>query len=224
MDAAKLFTRIWRNLALSSGMFRVAVGIAVGLIGIYFPVAAQQPKQSRVTHHRVAAPAVVPPLNAASNLSIYPPSVVSASTDSLLFRNGPLRAWSDGGQLASQAALAQIGAAPLGLFPAAYLAPGYSESQPVQNSQGTFISHPKEIAADGKDLDKEMISSPLNPVYYTGEVGFMYGHSMGKGSSDYLESYVWGQAGNDKFQITAGAAFQNWGGSSGKIRAYSFSR
>ena len=69
-----------------------------------------------------------------------------------------------------------------------------------------------------------MISSPLNQVYYTGEVGFMYGQWSGKSSGDYVGSYVWGQAANDKFQITAGAAFDNWNGSSPKLRAYSFSR
>jgi hypothetical protein len=69
-----------------------------------------------------------------------------------------------------------------------------------------------------------MISSPSNQVYCTGEVGFMYGRWSGNGSGDYVGSYVWGQAGNDKFQITAGASFDNWSGSSPKIRGYQFSR
>ena len=54
---------------------------------------------------------------------------------------------------------------------------------------------------DGKDLPGEMISSPLNQVYYTGEVGFVYGQWSGKGNGDYWQNYVWGQAGNDQFQI-----------------------
>jgi hypothetical protein len=80
------------------------------------------------------------------------------------------------------------------------------------------------VATDGKDLPGEMISSPLNQAYYTGEVGFVYGQWSGRGNGDYWQSYVWGQAGNDKFQINAGASFENWSGSSPKIRAYPFSR
>jgi hypothetical protein len=79
-------------------------------------------------------------------------------------------------------------------------------------------------ATDGKDLPGEMISSPLNQVYCTGEVGFVYGRWSGRGNGDYWQNYVWGQAGNDKFQINAGASFENWSGNSPKIRAYPFSR
>ena len=135
-----------------------------------------------------------------------------------------MRAWSDGAQLVSESALVQIGMAPLGLFPVAYLAPNYSGTPPVTGRSTASVSRPQDVAADGKDSPSEMIRSPLNQVYYTGEVGFVYGQWSGKGSGDYLESYLWGQAGNDKFQITAGAAFQNWSGNSPKIRAFSLSR
>jgi hypothetical protein len=55
-------------------------------------------------------------------------------------------------------------------------------------------------------------------------VGFVYGQWSGKGNGDYWQNYVWGQAGNDHFQINAGASFENSSGSSPKIRASSFSR
>ena len=200
-------------------MSKGALFLALGLFGVCFPVVAQQARHSRSTQH----PAVTP-FDAGSSLSLYRPKILSAPNSSILFHNGPVRAWSDGAQLASETALAQIGMAPLGLFPVAYLAPNYSGAQPVPNRSTASDSHPQNVAADGKDLPSEMISSPLNQVYYTGEVGFMYGQWSGKGSGDYLESYVWGQAGNDKFQITAGAAFENWNGNSPKLRAYPFSR
>jgi hypothetical protein len=79
-------------------------------------------------------------------------------------------------------------------------------------------------ATDAKDLTDEWISSPSNQVYYTGEVGFVYGQWSGRGNGDYWQNYVWGQVGNDKFQINAGASFENWSGNSPKIRAYPFSR
>ena len=54
------------------------------------------------------------------------------------------------------------------------------------------------VATDAKDLTGEMISSPLNQVYYTGEVGFIYGRWNGKGNGDYWQNYVSGQVGNDQ--------------------------
>ena len=81
------------------------------------------------------------------------------------------------------------------------------------------------LATDGKDLPGEMLSSPLESnVLHREKSGSCTGQWSGKGSGDYVGSYVWGQAGNDKFQITAGASFENWSGNSPKIRAYPFSR
>jgi hypothetical protein len=203
-------------------MSRVALVLALGLFGVCFSVAAQQAKHSGSVQHGLAASAVTP-LDGVSNLSIYRPQILNGNT-SLLLHNGPVRAWSDGAQLVSESAFVQIGMAPLGLFPAAYLAPSDVGPVPVRKPSAGSNSRPENLATDGKDLPGEMISSPLNDVYYTGEVGFMYGHWSGKGSGDYVGSYVWGQTGNDKFQITAGASFDNWSGSSPKFRGYSFSR
>jgi hypothetical protein len=67
-----------------------------------------------------------------------------------------------------------------------------------------------------------MLSSPLNPIYYGGEVGFLYGRWSGKGGGDMWETYVVGTVGNDKFQITAGAAFDEWNGTGRSVRFRSF--
>jgi len=203
-------------------MFRGALVLALGLFGVCFPLAAQQAKHYGSTHHGVAS--AVTPLDGVSNLSIYRAQILNDSNSSLLLHNGPVRAWSDGAQLVSESAFVQIGMAPLGLFPVAYLAPSDVGPVPARKPNAGWNSRPESLGTDGKDLSSEMISSPLNQVYCTGEVGFMYGQWSGKGSGDYVGSYVWGQAGNDKFQITAGASFDNWSGSSSKIRAYQFSR
>ena len=132
--------------------------------------------------------------------------------------------WSDGAQLASETALAQIGMAPLGLFPAAYMAPSDVGPTPIRKSSAAPDSRSANLVADGKDLPGEMLNSPLNHVYYTGEVGFVYGQWSGRGNGDYWQNYVWGEVGNDKFRINAGASFENSSGNSPKIRAYPFSR
>jgi hypothetical protein len=209
---------VYGELVLNLSMLRGALVLALGLFGVCFPVAAQQARHSGATGHPAATSAVTL-FDGVSSLSLYGPNILSASNNSILFHNGPVRPWSDGGQLASETALAQIGMAPLGLFPVAYLAPSDSGPVATRNVRAASNPRPENLASDGKDLPGEMISSPLNPVYYTGEVGFVYGQWSGKGSGDYVESYVWGQAGNDKFQITAGAAFENWNGNSPKFRA-----
>lgn len=203
-------------------MSRGALVLALGLFAVCFPLAAQQAKHSGVAQHRLAASAVRP-LDAVSNLSIYRPNVTNAF-NSILFHDGPVRAWSDGAQLVSESAFVQIGMAPLGLFPAAYLAPSDVGPTPIRKPSAAPDSRSANLATDGKDLPADLLSSPLNQVYYTGEVGFVYGQWSGKGNGDYVGSYIWGQAGNDKLQITAGGSFENWSGNSPKIRAYQFSR
>jgi hypothetical protein len=203
-------------------MFKGALFLALGLFAVCFPLAAQQAKHSGVAQHHLTASAVKP-LDAVSSLSIYRPNVVNAS-NSILFHNGPIRAWSDGGQLVSENAFVQIGMAPLGLFPAAYLAPSDVGPGPVRKPSVASNYPSANLPSDGKDLSPEMLGSPLNHVYVTGEVGFVYGQWSGKGNGDYVGSYIWGQAGNDKFQISAGGSFENWSGNGTKLRAYPYSR
>lgn len=50
-----------------------------------------------------------------------------------------------------------------------------------------------------------------SPVYTSGEVGFLYGHSVGnKHSFDTEQGYIFGTVGNDNIQISVGAAYQQW--------------
>ncbi len=204
-------------------MFKGALFLALGFLTVCFPVAAQQTKHSEAAQHRAATSGTTT-FEHASTLSLYRSNVIVASNASLLFHNGPVRTWSDGAQLASETALAKIGMAPLGLFPAAYMAPSDVGPTPIRKSSAAPDSRSANLVADGKDLPGEMLSSPLNHVYYTGEIGFVYGQWSGRGNGDYWQNYVWGQVGNDKFQINAGAAFENWSGNSPKIRGYPFSR
>ncbi len=201
-------------------MFKGALFLALGFFSVCFPAVAQQAKHSGAAQHRVAASALKP-LDVASN--IYRPNVMNGSS-SILFHNGPVHAWSDGAHLATETALVQIGMAPLGLFPVSYFAPSDVGSAPIRNPNVASNSRSQMAATNGKDLPDEMITSLSNQVYYTGEVGFVYGRWSGKGNGDYWQNYVSGQVGNDHLQINAGASFENWSGNSQKLRAYPFSR
>src|SRR5881398_1245742 len=137
-------------------MFKGGLFLALGFLAVCFPVVAQQAKHSGATQHR-AATAATSTFERGSTLSFYRPNVVSASNASLLFHNGPVRAWSDGAQLANETALAQIGMAPLGLFPAAYMAPSDVGPTPIRKSSAAPDSRSANLVADGKDLPGEML-------------------------------------------------------------------
>ena len=198
-------------------MFKGALVLALGFFAICFPVMAQQRKHSGASHHRVSGSAVTP--LGISDLSIYRPAITHGS-NSILLNNGPVRAWSDGAQLVSESAFVQIGMAPLGLFPDAYLAPSDAGPTPIKRPNPISNYSSANLPTDGKDLSGEILNSPLNHVYVTGEIGFMYGQWSGKGSGDYAGTYIWGQAGNDKFQISAGGSFENWNGNGPKFRSF----
>jgi hypothetical protein len=59
------------------------------------------------------------------------------------------------------------------------------------------------------DSSKEVVdvSRPLFD-YAHGEIGFLYGRSTGKFARELEQGYIMGEVGNDKFQITAGAAYE----------------
>ena len=102
--AQKFYWRLLR-FGFEFRMFKGALFLALGFFAVCFPVVAQQAKHSGAVQHRVAASALMP-LDVVSNFSIYRPNVMNASNPSILFHNGPVRAWSDGAQLVSESALA----------------------------------------------------------------------------------------------------------------------
>jgi len=69
-------------------------------------------------------------------------------------------------------------------------------------------------SAPAKDSSKEVVEAKRPPFDYAdGEVGFLYGRSIGKGDRELESGYIFGEAGNDKFQISAGASYENLSGS-----------
>jgi hypothetical protein len=197
-------------LDVNYAMVKRAVCVALGLVGACFPAVAQQANR---TEWPVGA------FDRAFALSLYQPKISSPADSFLLFHRGPVRTWSDGGWLASENALTQIGMASLDLFPAAFLTPVFGAvSGPERNGDSQF----ENSRTDAKDSAGETMESPLDRVYYGGEVGVLYGRWSGKGGGDMWETYVVGTVGNDKFQITAGAAFDEWNGSGRSLRFRSF--
>ena len=191
-------------------MVRRVLSVAVGLLGVCIAVAAQQTNWGATTQNATA-------------LSLYQPKIFSAKDRSLLFHKGPVYAWSDGGRLASQNALAEIGMASLDLFPVAYLPPSPSGAVTARRASSTVDSSSRNFGTDGKDLPGAMMSLP-DQFYYGGEVGVMYGLWTGKGGGDLMQSYIMGTVGNDKLQISVGAEYDESSGHSARYHPYFFPR
>ena len=60
------------------------------------------------------------------------------------------------------------------------------------------------------DASKDTVDVARKPLfdYAHSEIGLMYGRSSGKFDREVEAGYILGTAGNDKFQITAGAAYE----------------
>ena len=208
---------------MNCGMIRRALAVAVGLFVACFCLEAQQAKRPRATETRPVAFKHVQPLGASDTsfgLSLHQPKIFSAKDSSILFNENPVGAWSDGGRLASERAFASMSMGSFELPPAPYFAPdGFTSGLP---KKGSAISRPQSenFGTDGKDFDGETMVSPPNRIYYGGEIGFLYGHGTGKGSGDLIDTYIFGQVGNDHFQITAGAEYEEWSGRTPRFRSF----
>ena len=207
-------------------MVKRALCVAFGLLGALLPAVAQQPHHSIKREQSRSTGVSSAPLS----LNLYPPKAWGANESSLLLHNGSVPLWLDGKQMSTGgidpgysfvSPWVQLGFTSSDLFPAALLS---ADQLPARRPSAGRVhgSDGKDFGADGKDSPEEMLSSPLNPVYCGGEVGFLYGRWSGKGGGDMWETYVVGTVGNDKFQITAGASYDEWNGSGRSVRFRSF--
>jgi hypothetical protein len=165
-------------------MIKRASLVAAVFLALCFPVAAQQPRPlgQNVTLQQ---------------LSFYQPDLLRSVDGSSLITNLSLVA-ALGGQLPISNGLTPMEMMPGNLFPSVPLS-----FAPVQQ-----LPAPTE----GKDLPSEPLISRLSRYQFSGEVGFLYGHATGKFGGDLLQSYIQGGVGDDHFQISVGAAYEEWNG------------
>src|ERR1700732_5092492 len=162
--------------------------LVVGFLALCFPVAAQQNNRTNE-------------FDAAAALALYRPEIFATVDSSLLVRDLPMLTFLDG-RLPGSTALGRMGTARLDLPSLAYVSPAKVQKVNAAAAHRT----------DGKDSSAEMMSAPSSPYYWGGEVGVFYGHWSGKFGGDEFGTYIDGVVGNDKFQINAGAAYQEWNG------------
>jgi hypothetical protein len=207
-------------------MVQRAFCVALCLFGALLPAVAQQAHRS--TKHKQSRS--IGASSAPLSLSLYRPGVLGATESSLLLHNGSVPLWLDGPELSNgivgpgygfASSWVQLGFMSADFLPAAF--PSNAQPPAQRPSAGrVHTTDGKDLGADGKDSPGEMLNSPANPIYYGGEVGFLYGRWSGKGGGDMWETYVVGTVGNDKFQITAGASYDEWNGNGRSVRFRSF--
>ena len=207
-------------------MVKRALCVALGLLSAFLPAVAQQPHHSTKREQLRSAGTSSAPLS----LSLYRPKLWGAAERSLLLHNGSVPLWLDGPELSNGLAgssygfgssWVQLGFTSADFLPAAFLS---GAQPPTQRSSPGRVhgTDGKDLGADGKDSPDGMVSSPLNPTYSGGEVGVLYGRWSGKGGGDMWQTYIEGTVGNDKFQITAGASYDEWNGNGRGLRSRSF--
>jgi hypothetical protein len=207
-------------------MVKRALCVAMSLLGTLLPAVAQQSHHSIKREQSRSTGASSAPLS----LNLYSPKAWGAAESSLLLHNGAVPLWLDGSRFSNRisdpsygfaSSCVQLGFTSADFLPASFL----SGAQPPAQRPSAGRVHAKDgkdLGADSKDSPDEMLSSSANPIYCGGEVGFLYGRWSGKGGGDMWETYVVGTVGNDKFQITAGASYDEWNANGRSVRFRSF--
>jgi len=140
------------------------------------------PEELRITGELDVAPA----------LDLYRADLFRTTDGSVLIHGLPTLTLLNGRRFSS--ALSRMGMAPLDIFPMAFLTA-------VEVQTGSSPRY-------GSDGPGGVINLRTNPMRNGGEVGLFYGKSGGKYGREDLGAHIIGTVGNDKFQITAGATYQ----------------
>jgi hypothetical protein len=173
--------------AVNSLVIKRALPPLLGFLSFCLPLSAQQPDQ-----------------NAAANTGsmLSQPNVFSTVDGPALIHSLPMLTLLEGQPFPVSSSLGRLELAPLDPLPVAF--------------QRATATQRVNIAMTSKmDAPSGVTDLPLSQNYYAGgEVGVLYGRSSGKYARDDFQTYIVGGVGNDKFNITAGASYEE---SSGRI-------
>lgn len=127
-------------------------------------------------------------------LTLLRPDLFSSVDGATLIHGLPVLTLLDGRRFPVSSELGRMGWAPFEVMPLAFL--GAVEVQKVGAS-------PRY----GSDAPGGVVNLRTNRFQTGGEVGFFYGRSDGKFGREDYSGYIMGGIGNDKFNITVGAAY-----------------
>ncbi len=179
-------------------MFKRAVAAVLGCLSLCATVVAQKPatlEQGNVETFTVDELRSTGAVDVDPALTLYRPDLFSRSNGSILIHNMPTLMLLDGRPVARAIPLRGMGVTTFDLIPLAFLS-----AVQTQKVNGSPVY--------GTDVSGGVVDLRLNRNYAGGEAGVFYGRSTGKYGLEDFQSYIIGTVGNDKFQITAGASYE----------------
>ena len=187
------FTGARGLLAVSYLMTKRGLLPVVGFLGLCFSLAAEQVYGSPSGHGAPFTLAQLRSMAAANNGSVLLQPTLFNSLDNPVF--GLPFSNRDVFSLATTFNL--VGTAPQSFLPF---------SPAIESPRAS------RAATSAKDSSDRLFDLRPNFDYVTGEVGFLYGRSSGKFGGEYKEGYIFGEVGNDRIHISAGASYEEWNG------------
>jgi len=143
-------------------------------------------------------------LDAGSALALYRPDLFSTIDSTLLIHGLPALTLLDGRRFPISSDLGRMGHTAIDLVPVAFLRS--VQVQKVGSSPRVGTEHPGGV-----------VDLRLDRTYAGGEMGVFYGKSGGKYGREDKATYIIGGVGNDKFNITAGAFYQESSGHAPRV-------
>ena len=128
-------------------------------------------------------------------LALHRSDLFTGIDSGVLIHSLPVLPLLNGRRILIQNELGRMGMTPLDLFPVAFL-------------NAVEVYPDGALPRYGSDAPGGVIDLRLRREYTGGEVGFFYGRSGGKYGREDFHTYIIGSTGNERFQITAGAAYQ----------------
>ncbi len=177
-------------------MMQRAAAALLGLVGLCLPALAQVGDIDSIGRAQLRQTGEI---DLGPALALDRPDLFSSVDGTVLIHGLPVLSLLDGRRFPIASDLGRMGMTPLDLFPTAFL-----RAVQVQAISASPMY--------GSDAPGGVVNLRLNRNYSGGEVGVFYGKSGGRYGREDFQTYIIGSTGNDKFQITAGAAYEESNG------------
>ncbi len=174
-------------------MMKRAFPAVIGFLSLCLPLAAQD---ETITTDELSATGEV---DVAPALTLYRPDIFSTVDGLVLIHDLPVLTLLDGRRFPISSSLGRMGMTAVDFVPLAFLS-----AVEVQKANPSPMY--------GTDRPGGTVNLQLKRFYGGGEAGVFYGKSGGKYGREDFQTYIIGGIGNDKFNITAGASYQESNG------------
>lgn len=182
-------------------MNKGAVLAILGLLSVCSALPAQEGDFDTITRDSLQ---LMGEIDIAPALALNRPDLFSTVNGHLLLHSLPVTTFLDGRRFPISGDSNRMEISPLELIPVAFL----SSVRVQQTSTSPLLA---------TDAPGGIVDLRLRQVSSGGEAGVFYGSSSGRYGREDFSAYILGGVGTEKFQISAGAAYEN---SNGRVLSY----